>query len=66
MFRYLCIILLLGASAIYFTDLESDSVFESKIFPVCVFISLVSLAIWFVALFHKRGIKQTMNSGDVS
>lgn len=66
MFRYLCVILLLGASAIFYTDLESNSLFESRIFPVFFFISLVSLAIWFVVLFHKRGIKQTINSGDVS
>ena len=36
--------------------------------PLIVFATLVSLAFWFVALFHKLGINQTASSssGDSS
>ena len=45
-----------------YTDLESSNAFFSMFLPFIDFISLVALALWFVALFYKNGITQTTES----
>ena len=54
--------LIVGAVSFYFTDVESESALYSVMLPVIDVIALTSLAVWFVALFHKLGIKQTYTS----
>ena len=60
----LLIIIAVGGASIYFSDLESESVLNSIILPIVAAFALVSLALWFVALFHKTGIKQTYSSSS--
>ena len=48
-----------GVISLIFTDIQSSSVLHSDILPLIVFIALVALAVWFVALFHKYDINQT-------
>lgn len=66
MFRTLAAIVVVGAIAFSYTDLESDSVFASTILPFIVFVALLALALWFVTFFHQRGIKQTADPSDAS
>ena len=64
MVKSLLAIILLGVAAYFFSDLEADSKVVSVLLPLVVFGSLVSLCVWFVVLFHRRGIKQTGLSGS--
>lgn len=68
MIKSLLIIIALGVPSFMYTDIQSSSAFYSIILPLTVFVTLVSLAFWFVALFHKLGIDQTAgsSSGDSS
>jgi uncharacterized membrane protein YgcG len=67
MIKSLISILALGGLSFFYTDIESTSLLLSILLPVVVFLSLLALGFWFVALFYKLGIKQTSNnSGDLS
>ena len=67
MIKSILLIIALGVASFTFTDIRSSSVLYSIILPFFVFISLVALGFWFVALFHKVGINQTSSTsgGDV-
>ena len=60
MIKALLIILLAGAVSIYNSDLDSESVFPSVLLPVVSVLSLIALALWMVACFHRKGIEQTI------
>lgn len=64
MIKSLLIIISLGVPSFIYTDIQSSSVFDSIMLPLIVFIALVSLAFWFVVLFHKLGINQTVDSSS--
>ena len=61
-------ILLIVSSAwlsFIYIDIESANMFHSLVLPLLFVLSLIALAIWFVAFFHKSGINQTdSSSGD--
>ena len=59
MIKSLILISIVGATSFTYTDLESDSAFFSIFLPFVDFCSLVALALWFVTLFHKKGITQS-------
>ena len=59
MIKSLFLIIVTGAIAFIFTDIQSSSVIHSAILSFIVFIALVALAVWFVTLFHKFDINQT-------
>ncbi len=51
----------------YFIDIESKSVFPGVIAPVGFIVFLISLLIWVVLFFQRRGIIQTTShAGDGS
>jgi len=62
MIKSLVIIITIGITAFFHTDLEAESLMYSRILPVIVLFSLFSLGFWFVALFHKHGINQSTDS----
>lgn len=68
MFLKLAIILVVGGASIRFSDFANESSFYSLILPIVALLSLISLALWFVAFFHLSGIRQTFptssGSGD--
>ena len=68
MIKSLFIIIALGVPSFIYTDIQSSSAFYSIMLPLIVFSTLVSLAFWFVTLFHKLGVNQTTSSssGDSS
>ena len=58
-------IILIGGASLYFAELGSESVLQSVVLPLIVFLSVVALCFWLVAFFHRRGVKQTgYSSGD--
>ena len=63
MFKSLAIILLVAALSIYNSDLNSESAVLSLLLPILSVISLVALALWLVAFFHRRGINQKTGPG---
>jgi membrane protease YdiL (CAAX protease family) len=60
----LIIILVVGGTSIYFSDFESEAALNSIALPIVAAIALISLALWFVALFHNLGVKQTYSSSS--
>ena len=58
MIKSLSIILLIGAASAHYGNLESDSAIYSIVLPAATALSLIALAIWFVAILHRRGISQ--------
>ena len=60
----LIFILAVGGTSIYFSDFESEAVLSSILLPIVATLALISLALWFVALFHKLGVKQTYSSSS--
>lgn len=62
MIKSIILICIIGATSFTYTDLESESAFFSMFLPFIDFLSLVAIALWFVALFHKKGITQTTES----
>ena len=64
MIKGLLVIIAVGGVAFNYTDVQSESFFRAGFLPFIVFLSIVSLALWLVMLFHSRGIKQTTNVGD--
>ncbi|MCP4877742.1 MAG: hypothetical protein GY896_19985 [Gammaproteobacteria bacterium] len=62
MIKVLALILVIGGTSIYYTDMESESALASVLLPILVVISLIALALWLVTLFHNRGIVQTTHS----
>ena len=65
MIRSIIIIIAIGGTSFYYTDIQSTSKVYSALFPFVDFLALVALAFWFVALFHRHSINQTTNSSDV-
>jgi len=65
MIKSLLIIIAVGATSFFYTDIKSTSTLYSAILPFVDFIVLVVLALWFIALFHKQGINQTTSSNNV-
>lgn len=61
MIKSFIFIVIMGASALKFTDMQSDSAFFSVLLPFTVFFSALALAFWFVILFQKKGIKQNVS-----
>ena len=59
MIKSIILICIIGVTSFIYTDLESSNAFFSMFLPFVDFISLVALALWFVALFYKNGITQT-------
>ena len=51
-------------AAWYFTDLVSESAFKSILAPLLVAVFLISLMLWLVMLFHRRGIDQNARPGS--
>ena len=47
----------------HYTDISSDAILASVVAPLAVFIFLVSLAIWFVLMFHHKDINQNVSGG---
>jgi len=68
MIKSIIIICTIGATSFIYTDIESSNVLFSMVLPFVNFLLLISVAIWFVMLFHKNGVNQTTNSrgGDSS
>jgi len=58
----LLIIIFVGYFSLSYTDLGSDSVLFSVIFPIIDFFVFVSLALWVVILLHKLCIRN--NAGQ--
>lgn len=68
MIKTILLIITIGVTSFIYTDIESSNAFFSMVLPFIDFVALVSLALWFVMLFHKKGITQTSGSdgGDSS
>ncbi len=66
MIKTLAVILFTGTASIYNADLDSESAFFSILLPITSVISLIALALWIVAHFHKKGISQTTSHGGGS
>lgn len=62
MIKSIVVILITGVTSFIYTDLDNENTFFSLFLPFVVFLSLVALALWFVALFHKLRIPQTAES----
>lgn len=62
MIKAIILICTIGVTSFIYTDLESSNAFFSMVLPFFDFVALVSLALWFVMLFHKKGITQTSDS----
>ncbi len=60
MVKALSIILIVGAASIYNSDLDNESVVSSVLLPVVSVLSLITLALWMVTYFHRKGINQTI------
>jgi hypothetical protein len=65
MIKSLFIIIVVGVSSFFYTDIKSNSAFYSGVLPFVDFIVLVALAIWFVVMFQRQGISQTTNYSSV-
>ena len=52
-----------GVSSFTYTDIESSGAFHSIVLPIVDVMSLIAIAIWFVMMFHKKGVSQTIDSG---
>jgi len=63
MTKSIILIVVIGVMSFKYTDFNSSNIFFSIILPIVDFFSLVSMALWFVILFHRRGISQTVSSG---
>jgi cation transporter-like permease len=56
MFKVPTGIIVVGALAWVFTDIDSQSVFSSVLLPLLVFLSIVAFAIWLALFIHKTGL----------
>lgn len=67
MIRSLFVILLVCAASAYYGDLDSDSAFFSVVLPAATAMSLIAMALWLMALLHRRGIGQRAHRriGDI-
>lgn len=63
MIKALAIILLIGLPALRYAELGSDSAVEAVLLPVLCLFSGIALAVWFVLLFYKLGVKQSGLTG---
>ena len=63
MFKSLILICAIGVTSFIFTDIGSASTFFGLVLPLVFFLSLIAIALWFVMLFHKKGVTQTTHSG---
>ena len=66
--KFLVLILIVGATSIRYSDFEHESAVFSLLLPLVALLSLIALALWVVAWFHRRGKGQTLESrraGDV-
>lgn len=54
MWKSLLVILLVGFSSAWFTDLSSESVFLSVFLPLIDALALLALVIWIVLFLHAR------------
>ncbi len=68
MIKSLLLIVASAGVSLHYSDLESESAFYSVLLPVVAVISLISLTLWCVLLFHRRGINQKAprRMGDVN
>ncbi len=57
MWKSLLVILLVGFSSAWFTDLSSESVFLSVFLPLIDALALLALVVWIVLFLHTRGAK---------
>ena len=64
MFRSLIVILLIGGTSFYHTDISSDAMLNGVLLPLVDFFSAVALVLWIVLFLHKRGIRQAFGTGD--
>lgn len=64
MFGRLILILITGYPAFHYTDLDSPSWLYGVALPIIAFSSAISLCIWFVVFFHKKGITQTFTDSS--
>ena len=66
MIKSIILICIIGTTSFIYTDLKNPNTFFSMFLPFIDFISLVALALWFVTLFHKKGITQSTgpHTGD--
>jgi hypothetical protein len=62
MIRSLLIIVLIGGTSLVYTDIDSPSVFYSRVLPPTLLLALMAPAVWFVLLFHRLGVTQIANS----
>lgn len=63
MIKSFILITAIGVTSFIYTDIEGSSVFRGIVLPVVDVMSLVAIAIWFVMMFHQKGISQTIDSG---
>ena len=67
MFRILVAIVGIAAAGAHYSDLSSPSAFKSVFLPLCAVLAFVALALWFVVLFHRKGMSQTSSTrGGIS
>ena len=59
------IIVGVGLVAFYFADLNATYAWRSVVLPIILGLSLFALAVWFVLLFHRKGISQHTDSSDI-
>ena len=55
MWKSLLVILLVGFSSAWFTDLSSESVFLSVFLPLIDALALLALVVWIVLFLQARG-----------
>lgn len=63
MFKSLMIILLICGASLRYSDLDSDSTLYSVLLPLVAVTGLIALAVWLVALLHRRGFGRN-TAGD--
>ena len=63
MIRSLIVILLICATSLHYSDLDGNSALDSILLPLVAVAGLIALALWLVALLHRRGINQKTGRG---
>ena len=58
MIRALIAILLVGGLSVHYSDFSHESALFSVLLPLLALVSLIALALWLVAWFHRKGIRQ--------
>ena len=64
MTKSIIIILAVGITSFFYTDIKSTSMLYSAILPFMDFLALVALALCFVVYFHKHGINKISSSSN--